>query len=334
MRERLLKILSQFRGKRILVLGDVMLDQYIWGKVSRISPEAPVPVVEVERVTYSPGGAANVAMNVANLQGKVSLVGVIGDDQEGDWLKRTFVDNQIDIKGLITDRNRPTTLKTRIIAHSQQVVRMDREMTESVDKTIAQKLLNYSLTALRDIDAILISDYAKGVTVRAMLEQIIFSFRKAGKIVVVDPKGYDYSKYKGATAVTPNKQEAAQAVNMIIENENDLLHAGKTLLRDLNCEAVLVTRGEEGMSLFESSGNITHLPAVSREVFDITGAGDTVTSTFTIALTTGAAMVDCARVANYAAGIVVGKVGTAVVSIQELKKVIAQDISACEGKNI
>jgi len=318
MKNRLQGIVSKFKGKKILVLGDVMLDQYIWGEVSRISPEAPVPVVEVKKVSYHLGGAANVAMNIASLGGKVYLVGVVGDDQEAEWIKQTFLDNGIDIQGVIVDPGRPTTLKTRIIAHSQQMVRVDREKTDSISDAIAQELFNYSLEVLDDVNAVLISDYAKGITVPYLLKQLIDAARERSKIIVVDPKGNDYSKYRKATVVTPNKQEAAQAVNGEITDEVRLLHIGRTLLKELSCEAVLITRSEEGMSLFQSNGDISHLPASSREVYDVIGAGDTVVGTFTLALTTGAERVDCARIANCAAGIVVSKVGTSTVSIQEL----------------
>ncbi len=321
MKDRSEDIISQFEGKKILVLGDVMLDQYIVGKVSRISPEAPVPVVAMQKVFYSPGGAANVAMNVSCLGGKAYLAGLIGDDQEGEQLKHTFVSNGINIEGLIVDPERPTTSKTRIVAHNQQIVRIDREATHLISDAVMQELLVYSLRILDVVDIVLISDYAKGIAVPSLLKEVIRQAREQGKRVVVDPKGRDYSRYRGATVVTPNKQEAGQAVNREVIDEESLRYAGYTLLKELECEAILITRGEEGMSLFQDNGDVTHLPAAAREVYDVTGAGDTVVATLSLALATGAGWVDCARIANCAAGIVVGKVGTATVSIQELAQV-------------
>ncbi len=320
MKERFREIISCFAQKNILVVGDVMLDQYMWGRVSRISPEAPVPVVEVDKVSFTPGGAANVACNVASLGGRAYLVGVVGDDEEGRRLRQFFADNGVLAEGLLTDHERPTTVKTRIIAHSQQIVRVDRERKEAVDGPRAQLVLEQVRRVLADVDILVVSDYAKGLLTPALLRAIIDSARQAGKAVLVDPKGRDYSRYKGATSIMPNKQEAARAVNGEITDESSLLSTGRTLLHQLECEAVIITRGEEGMSIFEKTGRVTHLPAFSRTVYDVTGAGDTVIATLSLALAAGASFVESATLANHAAGIVVGKVGTATVTSRELER--------------
>lgn len=322
MEERFRQIISCFAEKNVLVVGDVMLDQYMWGQVSRISPEAPVPIVEVDRVTFTPGGAANVACNVASLGGRAYLVGVVGDDEEGRYLRQFFADNGVLTEGLLTERERATTLKTRIIAHSQQIVRVDRERKEAISDPLSQLVLDHVCRVLADIHILVVSDYAKGLLTPALLRSVIASARREGKAVLVDPKGRDYSGYKGATAIMPNQQEAGQAVNGEITDESSLLSTGRTLLRQLECEAVLITRGEEGMSLFEKTGRITHLPTFSRTVYDVTGAGDTVVATLSLALAAGASFVESATLANHAAGIVVGKVGTATVTSGELERVL------------
>lgn len=318
-KQKLSQIISQFSGKKVIVLGDVMLDEYIWGEVSRISPEAPVPVVEVQRMSYMPGGATNVAMNIASLGGKVYLAGVVGADEAGERLRALFLSNGVNIDGLRVDQGQPTTLKTRIMARNQQVMRVDREVRKPITKAIMQELLAYILETIVGVDALLVSDYAKGVTVPTLLRGAIAAAKEHGKPVVVDPKGRDFSGYKGATVITPNQLEAALAVNEEIIDEASLVEVGQRLLHQVGCEAVLITRGEEGMSLFEGNGRVIHLPAVAREVYDVTGAGDTAVGVFTLALAAKTKLADCARIANCAAGIVVGKLGTAVVTPEELK---------------
>ena len=322
MKERLTQIISQFAGKRVLVLGDVMLDKYIWGRVSRISPEAPVPIVEVEREECIPGGAANVANNIAALGGVALLCGVIGDDAPGQKLRSLFSSNGIVAEGLVVDGRRPTTLKTRIVAHNQHVVRVDHETKEAIHEDTRKSLEQYVLGCLETADACLISDYNKGVADRSLLQATIGLARKAGKPVIVDPKGMDFSKYRRATMVCPNKSEAERAVNGEIANEQDLVRIGQTLLSELESEAVLVTLGGQGMCLFETEGRHAHIPAVAQEVYDVTGAGDTVVATLALALATAAKPLEATYLANYAAGIVVGKVGTATVAVRELLSAI------------
>jgi D-beta-D-heptose 7-phosphate kinase/D-beta-D-heptose 1-phosphate adenosyltransferase len=299
-----------------------MLDEYIWGIVSRNSPEAPIPVVEVEQVSYAPGGVANVAVNITSLKGEVYLAGVIGTDEAAEKLKTLLSDNNVNFDGLKVDFERPTTLKTRIMAYNQQVVRVDREIRKHINEFIKQELLTYILNKIADVDVLLISDYAKGVIVEPLLKRVISAAKLYEKPVVVDPKGRDFLKYEGATIITPNLIEAAITANRDITDEASLIRVGQKLLHKTKCEAILISLGEKGMSLFESNGVMTHLPAVARQAYDVTGAGDTVVAIMALALATGAGLVDCIRIANCAAGIVVDKLGTNVVTIEELQKMI------------
>jgi len=312
------EIVAGFAGKRVLVVGDVMLDEYVWGRVNRISPEAPVPVVEVERLTHLAGGAANVARNLSSLGGKVCLVGLVGDDPQGQQLGRLFAESGVDASDLVVDPERPTTVKTRIMAQSQQVVRIDRERRGPVSADVARRALTLALDRLPDVDAVVLSDYAKGLVDATICAEIVRRARQRGTPVVVDPKGRDYSKYVGATAITPNKAEAALATNRDVSEDGALIEVGRELLRSLRCQAVLVTRGEEGLSLFQADGDVCHLPTFGRKVYDVTGAGDTVVGTFVLGLAAGASMVEAAYLANHAAGIVVGRIGAATVTSAEL----------------
>ncbi len=322
---RLEKYIERFPKTRILVVGDIVLDHYIWGKVSRISPEAPVPVVNVTRENLLLGGATNVVNNIHALGGDVSVCGVIGHDDAGNRLLSLLGKQGIRTDGLIVDSGRPTTIKTRIIAHSQQVVRFDRETKDRIERDTHRRIFEFVKQQVLDgIDAVVISDYSKGVVTKDLVRDIVRLSRKNGLIVSVDPKVNHFGMYSGVTILTPNINEASIGAKIDIEDEGSLLRAGALLLRQLKCDAVLITRGEHGMSLFERGGKITHIPTMAREVFDVTGAGDTVISTLTLAMAAGANMVDAARIANYAAGIVVGVVGTATVRPEELKQRIVQ----------
>lgn len=321
----LLKYIDRFHKARILVVGDVMLDHYIWGTVNRISPEAPVPVVNVTRETFLLGAAANVVNNIRSIGGNVTICGVIGRDDAGRQLERMLRERQIPTDGLVVDESRPTTIKTRVIAHSQQVVRFDRETKDGIDREIMRLIFENVHRFVDDgIDAIIISDYCKGVVTRELVRDIVSLAGKKGLIVAVDPKVNHFGIYKGVTILTPNTKEASIGSGIEIEDENNLLKAGKTLLKRLGCDAVLITRGEHGMSLFEKGGRVTHIPTMAREVFDVTGAGDTVISVLTTAMAAGAEMVDAARISNFAAGIVVGIVGTATVKPDELRQRIIE----------
>jgi rfaE bifunctional protein kinase chain/domain len=321
--KRLMKYIDRFPSTRTLVVGDVMLDHYIWGIVSRISPEAPVPVVNVTKESVLLGAATNVVNNVHTLGGKVSVCGVIGHDEAGRQLVHMLRMQGIHTDGLIVEDGRPTTIKTRVIAHSQQVVRFDRETKVGIERDTYRRIFEY-IRQQEDIglDAIVLSDYSKGVVTKDLVRDIVKLAKKKGIIVSVDPKVNHFGIYSGVTILTPNTKEASIGAKIEIEDDKSLFKAGALLLKRLKCNAVLVTRGEHGMSLFERGGRVTHIPTVAQEVFDVTGAGDTVISTLTLAMAAGAGMVDAARLSNYAAGIVVGVVGTATVKPDELKQKI------------
>jgi rfaE bifunctional protein kinase chain/domain len=317
--KRLLQVIGRFPATRTLVVGDVMVDHYIWGSVSRISPEAPVPVVGVTRESLLLGAAANVVNNIHALGGQVSLCGVIGQDDAGHQLQHLLRERGIPADGLIIEPGRRTTIKTRVIAHQQQVVRFDRETKDGIGRETHRRIFaRVAERAAEGLDAIIISDYCKGVVTKELVRDIVRLARKRGIIVSVDPKIAHFGIYSGVSILTPNTREASLGSRIEIEDDASLLRAGKGLVRKLACDAVLITRGEQGMSLFEKSGRVTHIPTVAREVFDVTGAGDTVISTLTLAMAAGAKLVDAALLSNFAAGITVGVVGTATVTPEQL----------------
>ncbi len=321
-RKKLQKIIERFSSAKILVVGDIMLDEFVWGKVSRISPEAPIPVVEVSSETAVPGGAGNVAVNVGSLGADVNLAGVIGDDAEARILKRELKVRGVVSSGLIVDKSRPTTLKRRIIADNQQVVRMDREEVREVNTALCEKIIDYCRSVISDVNGIIISDYGKGAVTKKLVRELRKLKKKGHLPIAVDPKTGHFDRYSWVTVITPNRHEVEESQHVLIENEKMLIEAGRNLLRELGCSAILITRGEEGMSLFEKNGSITHVPAVAREVYDVTGAGDTVTSTLALSLSCGATMKEAAIISNYAAAVVVGKRGTATVTRDELLAVL------------
>jgi rfaE bifunctional protein kinase chain/domain len=322
------KLIEQFKKTTLLVVGDIMIDEFIWGTVSRISPEAPVPVVAVNREDLLLGGAANVVHNVHSLGGRVLLAGLIGDDRMGEKIKKLLAEQQIGSEGLVVQAGRPTTVKTRVIAHSQQVVRFDRESREPISAQSQEELLRYLDKNWDLADGIIVSDYGKGLINSALMEFIIQKKRDDGKLVAVDPKMNNFSIYPGATVVTPNRQEAEAAAGREIRDETSLMEVGRSLLERFACQAILITRGEEGMVLFEREGDVINVPTVAKEVYDVTGAGDTVISALTLALAAGSDFPAAAVLANYAAGIVVGKVGTATVTPEELQKTITERVQA------
>ncbi|MBI3319316.1 MAG: D-glycero-beta-D-manno-heptose-7-phosphate kinase [Candidatus Omnitrophica bacterium] len=301
-----------------MVIGDLMLDEFVWGKVHRISPEAPVPVVWVQSESIMPGGAANVANNIRALGGNVQLVGVVGMDRWGAMLLEELARREINTDGVIRESARPTTVKTRVIAHHQQVVRVDREQPAPPSASTITRLTRWIATRLDAVDAVVIEDYGKGVVTRALLAEIVPVARSRRKIVTVDPKEEHFDLYQGVTALTPNRSEAGAALGRDLDTEAGMLEAGQELLRRLQCQALLITLGEDGMCLFEQAGRRTRIPTVAQEVFDVAGAGDTVIATFTLALASGASMPEAAALANHAAGIVVGKLGVAVATPEEL----------------
>ena len=311
-------ILESFKSKRILVIGDLILDQFIWGEVSRISPEAPVPVVWVKRESYMPGGACNVAHNLSGLGSKASIMGIVGDDTNGGILLSELNNIGIDTDRVITDSLRPTTHKVRVIAHSQQVVRIDRESPDNVSRKSVNSILSMLEEEIRSTDAVIIEDYGKGLISPQLLKRVVELGKKFKKIVTVDPKNEHFKYYKGITTITPNKAEAEEAVGFKIDNEDSLRRAGEKLIKTLDIKSVLITLGDKGIYLFEVNKNPVHLPTMARQVYDVSGAGDTVIAVFTLAVASGASLVQAAYIANQAAGIVVGKMGTATVSKKEL----------------
>jgi D-beta-D-heptose 7-phosphate kinase/D-beta-D-heptose 1-phosphate adenosyltransferase len=310
-------LLNSMSGQRVLVLGDVMLDQFLWGTVSRISPEAPVPVVQVNSQSFHLGGAANVATNVRSLGGHAVVVGVVGRDAEADHVRAALAKAGI-ADALATDVRRPTTLKTRIVAHHQQVVRADREVADEVPAGVEDALVMRLKDALPRCGAVVLSDYQKGVVTARVMKALTAAARRARVPVLVDPKVRRFALYRGVAVVTPNQLEAEQATGVRIRSDEDLRTAGAKILRLLRCGAALITRGEHGMTLFEKDEKPVHLPTAAREVFDVTGAGDTVIATLGLARAAGAPLVDAARLANHAAGVVVGKLGTAVATPDEI----------------
>jgi len=313
-RARLKSVLTKFSHIRLAVLGDVMLDEFVWGKVERISPEAPVPVVQIKRETWRPGGAANVASNLVALGAKADIFGIIGDDGAGRRLVESLQSEKIGTAGLIADSGRRTTVKTRVLGQNQQMLRIDREFTDPIDYRCQKDLSNTLWKIAPSLHGVIVSDYAKGVIVAELLSQIIERFRGSDKPVTIDPRPKNGPLYKGASIVTPNTREAEELLGRKFETEEDVLKGGTDLMRQLKLDAALITRGEHGMSLFERGKKPLTIPTRAREVFDVTGAGDTVIATFSLALAAGCPMAEAAEIANLAAGVVVGIVGTAVAS--------------------
>jgi len=309
--------IEQLRGAVVLAVGDLMLDEYIWGEVERISPEAPVPVVEVRRRSHVPGGAANVAAGVAALGGRALVGGAVGDDASAAAIRETLASAGVDGEGVIVDRDRPTTTKTRVIANAQQVVRTDVEERDPLPPGIERELLAWVERRLPQADAVVLSDYRKGVVSRSVAQGVIEVAKRTGKPVVVDPKGLNFANYRGATVLTPNAHDAGRSANVHVENEADLMEAARRLSKLCGDAALLMTRGPAGMTLFASDGRID-VPAEARAIYDVTGAGDTVVAVLAVALARGIPLPDAVRLANTAAGIVVGKLGTSTVTLEEL----------------
>jgi D-glycero-beta-D-manno-heptose-7-phosphate kinase len=308
----------RFSRVRVLVIGDLMLDCYIWGQVERISPEAPVPVVRVTRESVHAGGAGNVVANLRALGGSVEACGVVGRDQAGRSLIQELSGIGAGVAGVVISQGIPTTSKTRIIAHSQQVVRLDREQGDGVDDRARARVHTFVQQRLDDYDVVVVSDYGKGVIDAELLTLLAIQRQRQHFIYLIDPKRRNFAHYRGASLVKPNTEEAGLAAGIEIRDETGLLQAGDRLLDLWQAEAILVSRGEEGMSLFKRQGKAQHFPTMAREVFDVTGAGDTVLAACALALGVGATLEEATILANHAAGIVVGKVGTATISPAEL----------------
>lgn len=311
-------VLARLPGRTVLVIGDVMLDHFVIGRVERISPEAPVPVVQFDHEEYRLGGAANVAHNVAALGGRVEMVGIVGDDQDASRLRGDLAALSISASGLVTDRARCTTRKLRVVTtRNQQVARIDYESDREVGGPVEADLISRIRELASKADAILVSDYLKGTISRAVAAAAVEAAKAQGIALLVDPKVPHIDYYAGATVVTPNHHEAEAVTHMRIRTTEEARAAARRFRERAGCDSVLITRGEHGMSLLGPEGD-AELPAEAREVSDVTGAGDTVIATMTLALAAGASLVEAARLANRAAGIVVAKFGPATVTIEEL----------------
>jgi D-beta-D-heptose 7-phosphate kinase/D-beta-D-heptose 1-phosphate adenosyltransferase len=321
---RAAEILRNLRDRFVLVLGDVMLDEFVWGDVTRISPEAPVPVVDVRRESMHLGGAANVLANLVALGARGSVVGVVGNDAAGARLQNGLRERGAEEGCLIVDESRPSTTKTRIIAHSQLVVRTDRESRAAVTTKIEDKIVSCLKDALKHADAFVVSDYDKGVVTPRILREILpLAYEHVP--VLIDPKLRNFNSYRPATLVTPNHLEALRMSDSEDHSDDGSHQAAKVIREKLGCDAVLITRGDRGMMLLEGSGQPVYVETAAREVYDVTGAGDTVIAALASALATGATMVEAASFANHAAGIVVGKVGTATATADELLETFDTD---------
>lgn len=331
-RPQMKELISAIAQTRVLVVGDLILDKYIWGKTSRISPEAPVQVVEVERDELRLGGAGNVVNNLLSLGCQVSVASVVGADEDAQKLLTLLQQRNIEIVGIQQSPQRTTSRKSRVLASNQQMLRIDRESTAEITAAEQAELLDYVRLQLPQVGAVLLSDYLKGVLAPVLLQQIIQLCRQQQVPVIVDPKGADFGRYRGATLLTPNRREAEVATGMKITDETTLLAAGEKLLREQQLEALVLTRSEAGMSLFAADGSIEHLPTEAREVFDVSGAGDTVVAVIGAALAVGSSLGDAARLANLAAGIVVGKLGTSTVTGAEILNDFARRNRQPEGK--
>jgi len=319
---RLDALVRRFASVRVLVVGDVMLDRFVWGRVERISPEAPVPVVHFTREDARPGGAGNVVSNVRALGGRAACAGIVGDDAAGRMLARTLDDLGASTAGLIVDRHRPTIEKTRIIAHQQQMVRLDREASPGDGSRAAARVRDHVLKARSRCDVLVISDYNKGVVEAELLDALAAAHRRQPFRWVVDPKRANFAHYKRVSLVKPNREEAAAASGIEIRDAASLRRAGTALLDRWEAEAVLISRGEGGMALFKRGGAVREFPTAAREVYDVTGAGDTVVATCALALGAGGTLEEATVLANHAAGVVVGKVGTATVTGPELRRAL------------
>ncbi|MCF7870894.1 MAG: D-glycero-beta-D-manno-heptose-7-phosphate kinase [Candidatus Omnitrophica bacterium] len=320
-KDNLKKIISKFAGKKILVVGDLILDRHVFGQVNRISPEAPVPVVWAKSEDFRAGGAANVGMNLIELGAQATLCGLIGADSFGQRLHSLLSEKKLTTNFIFKDKKRKTTLKTRIIAHHQQVVRLDWESSDNFPEKITKNIINKLKNNFDKFDAVIVEDYGKGVINPLLIKELVSLCKKKNKIITVDPKEDHFQYYQGVTALTPNLDEAQAAAGMKARNKSEIKDIGKKLLKKIEPKSILLTLGEDGMMLFEKK-KIKHIPTAALEVYDVTGAGDTVISLFTLALASGATNSEAAQIANLAAGYVVGQLGAATINKKELIKII------------
>ncbi len=326
MKEKFKNFLDSDHRPRLLVIGDLILDEYIWGAVSRISPEAPVPILETKSENLTLGGAANVANNLVALGCEVHLVGAIGQDEKGDKLLTLIEEKGISSKGIFRFVHRPTTSKIRVVAHNQQVLRIDKEDNRPITEETENRIIKYINKALPDMDIVICSDYRKGILTEKVFSAVSHRAKNSKKRVIVDPKSSDFELYKGATVITPNQFEVEKAVPIKIQDKIDLNRAAEYLLNLTHAEVLLITRGKDGMTLYPNKAKPVDIPTQAKEVFDVTGAGDTVVSVLAMALAVGFNPEDSAWLSNMAASIVVGKVGTAVVTLNEINEYLQEEM--------
>lgn len=326
-----MRLPDSFSNLKVAVIGDVMLDRYWWGNVTRISPEAPVPVVKLGRTSVAAGGAANVAANIAGLGASAILVGITGKDTEADILRGLVSENPLIDCRLVQLNSRDTTVKTRIVAHNQHVVRLDQESTEPIKETATEAVITEISAAINQADAVIVSDYAKGLLTEDVLAAIFRLAQTDEKIVVVDPKSTDFSKYSEATVITPNLKEALAAMQYSIDSPEMVEKLRYDIRSALGLRTLLVTEGENGMTLLDGSDEPFHLAALAQDVFDVTGAGDTVIAAFSVAAASGMNFREAATLANIAAGIAVGHIGTTVVTRREIEHFINTETELARG---
>ena len=311
--------IDKFKNVNALVIGDLMIDEYLWGHVDRISPEAPVPVVSVEKESSTLGGAGNVIHNLKAMGATVQAISSAGTGKSGQKIYEMIDSLGIDTDGIISEADRPTTLKTRVIASNQQVLRIDKEVKKDINSQTLEKLVKILETKIKGTDLIILSDYDKGLITKELVQQIVKLSRKNKVLTLADPKSLNFSKYENISVLTPNKKEASLAANMDIKTKDDVIAAGNKLLKQVNLEKLLITCGKDGMVLFEKGKRVYTIASKARQVYDVSGAGDTVISLLGLGLATGASFKESALIANTAAGIVIGKLGTATATIDELK---------------
>ncbi len=322
-----MQLREKFSQIKVLVVGDVMLDQYWWGSVNRISPEAPVPVVRLDKTTHSAGGAANVAANIAGLGAIPVLVGIIGNDKEAELFPEVLSKTNVSSEHLVKIDSRPTTVKTRVVAHSQQIVRLDQESSAPLSADDERFVIEAVERLIGDSSIVILSDYAKGVISETVANKVIKLAKSRNIKILVDPKGKDYSKYRGATLLTPNKKEAAEACKLEENGQTLVETAGLQLMGDIETDAIIVTQGEDGLTVFENDQRPLHLNARTRDVYDVTGAGDTFIATLAVMLGAGETLANAADLANQAAGVVVEQIGTTAITIEGLQNALERNIS-------
>ena len=318
--------IDSFKSLHALVIGDLMIDEYLWGNVDRISPEAPVPVVAVEKENQTLGGAGNVINNLVAMGAKVSAIGTAGTGKAGQAVFRKLADLGVETTGIVSEPERPTTRKTRVIASNQQVLRIDKEIKRRINGNTLEKLMDIIKSRVDQVDLIIISDYDKGLVTKELVSRTVALAKASNVLTLADPKSLDFSKYEGVSVLTPNKKEAGLAASMDIVNLEDMESAAKRIMSHASLEKLLITCGKDGMVLFEPGKPSQTIESKARQVFDVSGAGDTVISLLGLGLASGAGFEAAAGVANAAAGIVVAKVGTATASIDELKQALATNV--------